>query len=63
VIATRYQRQGYASEAAAGMATRPRHDGMHVSPVHPHPDHRASTRVPKQLGLTAAGTVVDGDTR
>jgi len=63
VITTRHQRQGYASEAAAGMAAWLRHHGVHVLTAHVHPEHRASIRVAERLGLTATDIVVDGETR
>jgi RimJ/RimL family protein N-acetyltransferase len=63
MIATRHQRQGYASEAAAGMAAWLRQHGVHVLTAHVHPEHRASVLVAERLGLTATGIVVDGETR
>ncbi len=63
VVATRHQRQGYAGEAAVGMAAWLRQHGVHVLTAHVHPQHRASIRVAERLGLTATGTVVDGETR
>jgi RimJ/RimL family protein N-acetyltransferase len=63
VIATRHQRHGYATEAAAGMAGWLRQHGVHLFTAHVDPEHRASIRVAERLGLTATGTVVDGEIR
>ncbi len=63
VIATRYQRRGYAVEAAAAMAGWLRGQGAQVLAAYVHPDHGASIRVAQRLGLTATGTVVEGEIR
>jgi RimJ/RimL family protein N-acetyltransferase len=63
VIATEHQRQGYASEAAAGMAAWLRHHGVHTLTAHVHPEHQASIHVAKRLGLAATGTLVNGEIR
>lgn len=63
VIATPYQRQGYASEAAAGMVAWLGRHGVHLLTAHVHPEHRASARIAERLGLTATATIIDGEVR
>jgi RimJ/RimL family protein N-acetyltransferase len=63
VIASRYQGQGYASEAAAAMVGWLDQHGGPTLTAHVHPDHQASIRVAERLGLTATPTVVDGEIR
>jgi len=63
VIATEHQRQGYASEAAAGMAAWLRHHGVQTLTAHIHPEHQASIRVAERLGLTTTGTLTNGEIR
>ena len=63
VVATRYQRQGYAGEAAAAMAASLLRKGVRILTAHIHPDHRASVRIAERLGLTSTETLVDGETR
>jgi RimJ/RimL family protein N-acetyltransferase len=63
VIATRHQRRGYASEAAAGVAGWLDRHGTRLLTAHVHPDHRASIRVAERLGLTPTDVVVDGEIR
>lgn len=61
VIATPYQRRGYAGEAAVGMADWLRRNGADVLVAHVHPDHEASARVARRLGLRPSDTVTDGE--
>ena len=63
VIATPYQAQGYAREAAGTMVAWLRKQGVGAVVAHVHPDHHASQRVACALGLTATSTVVDGEIR
>ena len=63
VIATAHQRQGYAVEAAAGMADWLIGRGIRRFVAHVHPEHRASERVAARLGLAATDVVVDGEVR
>jgi RimJ/RimL family protein N-acetyltransferase len=63
VIATPYQGRGYASEAAAAMASWLHRRGVHTLTPHVHPEHTASRRVAERLGLTATETIVDGEIR
>lgn len=63
VIATPYQRLGYAKEAAALMMEWLRHEGVSKVIAHIHPDHTASAAVARSLGLHATPVVVDGETR
>jgi RimJ/RimL family protein N-acetyltransferase len=61
VIATGYQRHGYAGEAAAGMTGWLRRAGAQVFVAHVHPQHQASMRVAERLGLAATDVVNDGE--
>lgn len=63
VIATRHQRQGYASEAAAAMVAWLRDHGVDELAANIHPEHDASMGVARRLGLTPTDTVVDGEIR
>ncbi len=62
VVSTRHQGQGYAVEAATGMAAWLRGQGVRTLIAHVHPDHEASARVAARLGLRPTGTVHDGET-
>ena len=63
VVATPSQRQGYAAEAAAGMADWLRARGIPHLVAYVHPEHRTSGRVAERLGLIATDVVVDGEIR
>ena len=63
VIASRYQRQGCAGEAAIGMATWLGRQGVHRLVAHVHPEHQASMRVAERLGLASTNVIVDGEVR
>src|SRR5215207_6893952 len=53
VVASPCQGQGYAAEAAAGMAAWLRAQGVPLLIAYVHPEHRASWRVAERLGLIA----------
>jgi RimJ/RimL family protein N-acetyltransferase len=63
VIATGYQRQGYAGEAAVAMAGWLREHGAHLLVTHIHPEHQASNGVAERLGLSAGEVADDGEIR
>jgi len=63
VVATRYQGQGYAREAAQVMVTWLREQGVTTVRANIHPGHTASQMVARAVGLTETATVVDGETR
>lgn len=63
VVATPHQRQGYAQEAAAVMATWLGEQDVVRIDAHVHPDHAASAAVARAIGLTRTSEVVDGEER
>ena len=63
VVATAYQGQGHAKDAASAMARWLRSHGVPVLVAHIHPDHPASQAVARRLGLTRTGTWYDGEER
>ncbi len=63
VIATRYQRCGYAREAVDVMVTWLRKSGVNTFMAHIHPGHRASQGVARGVGLSATTVVVGGEIR
>jgi RimJ/RimL family protein N-acetyltransferase len=64
VIAAAHQRRGYAREAAAAMVGWLRQQGAARLTADIHPDHEASMRVARALGLSLSGEVVaDGELR
>ena len=63
VIATAYQRQGYAREAAREMVAWLRQQGAAAVVAHVHPGHHASAAVARAVGMTPTGVVVDGEIR
>ncbi|RLL70837.1 N-acetyltransferase [Streptomyces sp. Z26] len=63
VVAVDHQGRGYARESALAMAARLREEGVTRLTAYVHPDHHASAGVARALGLTASGTVVDGEVR
>jgi RimJ/RimL family protein N-acetyltransferase len=63
VIASSYQRHGYAREASAAMVAWLRDHGASVITAHIHPDHKASIAVARALGLTRTDVKVRGEVR
>lgn len=63
VVATQYQGQGYAREAAGVAVAWLRRQGVSTFVAHVHPEHQASQGVARAVGLTATTTLVDGETR
>lgn len=63
VIASAYQRRGYAREAAAAMAAWLRQQGADVITAYIHPNHEASIAVARALGLRPTDEIVDGEIR
>lgn len=63
VVAVPHQGQGYASEAAAGMAGWLARHGAEVLVAHVHPEHHASIGVARALGLSPTDVIVDGEIR
>lgn len=61
VVVRDQQRQGFATEAALRMAEWLRDRGVLELAAHVHPDHEASQRVARALGLHPTGTIVDGE--
>ncbi|MGP0050557.1 MAG: GNAT family N-acetyltransferase [Solirubrobacteraceae bacterium] len=57
------QGQGYATEAAGAILTWLGSHGVVAFVAHIDPRHSASIGVARRLGLTATGTVVNGETR
>jgi RimJ/RimL family protein N-acetyltransferase len=63
VIGSAHQRHGYATEAAAAMASWLRAQGAEILAANIHPRHEASMQVARALGLVATDEVIDGETR
>jgi RimJ/RimL family protein N-acetyltransferase len=63
VVATAFQGQGYAREAAHAMVTWLREHGVLSIWAHVHPEHAASQRVAEAVGLAPSATMVDGEVR
>jgi RimJ/RimL family protein N-acetyltransferase len=63
VIASPYQRQGYAKEAAGAVLVWLREHGVRSFAANVHPDHVASVAVAEHLGLTATAQTVDGENK
>ena len=61
VIAATYQGQGYAKEAAAGMVGWLLGHGVLGLVAHVHPDHVASGRVARGLGLRPTEVIENGE--
>ncbi|HSC02522.1 MAG TPA: GNAT family N-acetyltransferase [Solirubrobacteraceae bacterium] len=61
VIGTAYQGQGLAKEAAGLVAGWLRGEGVQRLGARIHPDHQASNRVARSIGLTPTTTIVDGE--
>ena len=63
VIGARYQRKGYAREAASGLMTWLRQREFRVFIAHVHPDHTASMAVARYLRLEPTDVIFEGETR
>lgn len=63
VIGRAWQGRGYATEAASLLLGELCGQGVHQIVVHIHPDHEASQRVARRLGLRPTQTTIDGETR
>jgi RimJ/RimL family protein N-acetyltransferase len=63
VIATEYQRRGYAREAAIAMVAWLRAQGADRLVAHIHPAHRASMNVARALAMAPTDEVVGGEIR
>lgn len=63
VIGTAWQGQGYATQAAALLASQLADVGARDLVARIHPDHAASAAVARRLGLHPTETVVDGEIR
>ena len=61
VIGVPWQGLGYASEAAAGLVSWLRGQGVTVVNAAIHPAHRASQRVARRAGLELTGEELDGE--
>jgi RimJ/RimL family protein N-acetyltransferase len=60
-VGTRWQGQGFATEAARGLLGWLREVGVHRVHAHVHPDNVASARVASTLGLRPTGREQDGE--
>lgn len=63
VIGSRFQRRGYAQEAAAAMTAWLRGQGVTALSAHIHPQNEASRAVARSIGLAPTATSVDGEVR
>jgi len=63
VTASAHQHNGYAREAATAMVAWLRGQGVEAVVAHVHPEHAASIRVARHLGLTPGATRADGEVR
>ncbi|MFE8934569.1 GNAT family N-acetyltransferase [Micrococcus luteus] len=63
VIGAPWQRQGYASAAAALLLAELADMGVKQVIAHIHPDHEASAAVARRIGMSPTGEVVDGEVR
>ena len=63
VIGTRYQGQGFATEAARLLADWLRGQNVDIVIAHIHPEHHSSMAVARAIGLTPTQIEVDGETR
>jgi RimJ/RimL family protein N-acetyltransferase len=63
LVGTRYQRHGYATEAAEAMLVWLARHGVVAFAAYINPRHAASIGVARRLELTATGAVVDSETR
>jgi RimJ/RimL family protein N-acetyltransferase len=63
VVASAYQGQGYAAEAGRALLAWLREQGVDDVRALVHPDHEASQRVARALGLAPTAVTVDGEVR
>ncbi|MFD0275325.1 GNAT family N-acetyltransferase [Kitasatospora sp. NPDC127111] len=63
VVGTPWQRRGIATEAARGLVTWLRQQGVHTVVAHLHPDHAASAAVAAAAGLAPTEEWQDGERR
>lgn len=63
VIGRAWQGRGYARRATGLLVEALITDGTRDLIAHIHPDHTASQRIAKSLGMTPRNTVVDGEIR
>ncbi|CUR54597.1 conserved hypothetical protein [metagenome] len=63
LIGVEHQGHGYATEATSLMAEGLRRHGARPLVAHVHPDHRASMRVARSIGLVSTEIVLDGEVR
>ncbi|MFJ6380032.1 GNAT family N-acetyltransferase [Kitasatospora sp. NPDC092039] len=63
VVGTPWQRRGLAHEAARTLLTHLVTAGITTAVAHIHPDHRASARLARALGLYPTMRTQDGETR
>lgn len=63
VVGTPWQGRGIASEAARGLASWLREQGVEVIRAHIHPDHHASAAVAAAAGLAPTGHWHEGEIR
>ena len=61
VVGSRWQRRGYATEAAGAMVHWLQAAGIRLIRAKIHPEHSASRRVAAKVGLSPTGGVVDGE--
>jgi RimJ/RimL family protein N-acetyltransferase len=63
LIGVSHQGRGYATEAAEAMVAWLGHNDVNDVSAHINERHAASIAVAQRLGLTATGTIIDGETR
>lgn len=63
VIGAPWQRNGYASAAAALLLAELADSGVKRVVAHIHPDHEASAAVARRIGMSPTDEVVDGEVR
>ena len=63
VVGAPWQGRGYAARAAALLIEELRRKGVSRVLAHIHPEHEASQRIARHLGMEPTDTVVDGEVR
>ena len=63
VVGAPWQGRGYAARAAALLIEELRQKGVSRVLAHIHPEHEASQRIARHLGMEPTDTVVDGEVR
>ncbi|MFJ7911854.1 GNAT family N-acetyltransferase [Kitasatospora sp. NPDC096204] len=63
VVGTPWQRRGLATEAARALLAHLAAAGVRTAVAHIHPDHHASAKVARALGLHPTTRTQDGETR